>query len=98
MVDETTVGAIGKAALGVISSTIYTNTLDTPENQRFVAEYRAKSKEYPNLFSDYGVVVTECHRSSLAGNRRRHLEQGQARRGDGEGRIQGAARAVPLRP
>ena len=59
MVDETTVAAIGKAALGVISSTIYTDTLDTPENRRFVAEYRAKSKEYPNLFSDYGVVVAE---------------------------------------
>jgi branched-chain amino acid transport system substrate-binding protein len=59
MVDETTVAAIGKAALGVISSTIYTDMLDRPENQRFVAEYRAKSKEFPNLFSDYGVVVAE---------------------------------------
>jgi branched-chain amino acid transport system substrate-binding protein len=59
MVDETTIGAIGKAALGVISSTIYTDTLDNPENKRFVEEYRAKAKEFPNLFSDYGVVVAQ---------------------------------------
>jgi branched-chain amino acid transport system substrate-binding protein len=57
MVDETTIGAIGEAALGVYSSTIYTDTLANPENERFVAEYRAKKKEFPNLFSDYGFVV-----------------------------------------
>jgi branched-chain amino acid transport system substrate-binding protein len=59
MVDETTIGAIGKAALGVISSSIYTDTLDNPQNKQFVAEYRAKKKEYPNLFSDYGFVVAQ---------------------------------------
>jgi branched-chain amino acid transport system substrate-binding protein len=59
MVDETTIGAIGKAALGVLSSTIYTDTLDNAENKRFVTEYRAKTKEFPNLFSDYGFVVTQ---------------------------------------
>jgi branched-chain amino acid transport system substrate-binding protein len=59
MVDETTIGAIGKAALGVVSSTIYTDTLDNAENKRFVPEYRAKTKEFPNLFSDYGFVVAQ---------------------------------------
>jgi branched-chain amino acid transport system substrate-binding protein len=59
MVDETTIGAIGKAGLGVISSSIYTDTLDNPENKRFVAEYRAKTKKFPNLFSDYGFVVAQ---------------------------------------
>jgi branched-chain amino acid transport system substrate-binding protein len=59
MVDETTIGAIGKSALGVISSTIYTDTLDNPENKRFVSEYRAKKKEFPNLFSDYGFVTAQ---------------------------------------
>jgi branched-chain amino acid transport system substrate-binding protein len=43
----------------VISSTIYTDTLDNAENKRFVEEYRAKAKEFPNLFSDYGVVVAQ---------------------------------------
>jgi branched-chain amino acid transport system substrate-binding protein len=59
MVDETTIGAIGKAALGVLSSSIYTDTLDNPENKRFVAEYQAKTKQIPNLFSDYGFVVAQ---------------------------------------
>jgi len=56
LTDATTVEAQGKAALGVITSTIYSDALETPENQSFVAEYRAKQKEYPNLFSDYGFV------------------------------------------
>jgi branched-chain amino acid transport system substrate-binding protein len=64
-VDETTIGAIGQAALGVISSTIYTDTLDNPENVRFVAEYRAKKREFPNLFSDYGFVVAQVVDAAL---------------------------------
>jgi branched-chain amino acid transport system substrate-binding protein len=65
MVDETTIGAIGDAALGVYSSTIYTDTLANPENERFVAEYRGKKKEFPNLFSDYGFVVARVVDESL---------------------------------
>jgi branched-chain amino acid transport system substrate-binding protein len=56
LADATTVDAQGKAALGVITSTIYSDTLDNPVNKKFVAAYRAKIKEYPNLFSDYGYV------------------------------------------
>ncbi len=54
--DATTVESQGKAALGVITSTIYSEILDTPVNQKFVAAYRDKIKEFPNLFSDYGYV------------------------------------------
>ena len=42
--------------MGVITSTIYTDMLDTAVNRNFVAAYRAKVKQYPNLFSDYGYV------------------------------------------
>jgi branched-chain amino acid transport system substrate-binding protein len=56
LADATTVEAQGKAALGVITSTIYTDMLDTAINRNFVAAYRAKVKQYPNLFSDYGYV------------------------------------------
>jgi branched-chain amino acid transport system substrate-binding protein len=56
LTDATTVEAQGKAALGVITSTIYSDALETPENEKFVAAYHAKQKEYPNLFSDYGFV------------------------------------------
>ncbi len=56
LADATTVEAQGKAALGVITSTVYSDMLDTPVNQTFVAAYRDKVKQYPNLFSDYGYV------------------------------------------
>ena len=56
LTDATTVEAQGKAALGVITSTIYSDALDNPVNKKFVAAYHDKVKEYPNLFSDYGYV------------------------------------------
>src|SRR6202167_2246212 len=56
LADATTVDAQGKAAIGVVTSTIYSDTLDNSVNKKFVAAYRDKVKEYPNLFSDYGYV------------------------------------------
>jgi branched-chain amino acid transport system substrate-binding protein len=55
-VDATTILQQGKAGLGVLSATIYTDGLDTPVNKRFVADYQAKFKEAPNLFSEYGYT------------------------------------------
>jgi branched-chain amino acid transport system substrate-binding protein len=39
-----------------LSASIYTDGIDSAINKRFVADYHAKAKEYPNLFSDYGYV------------------------------------------
>jgi branched-chain amino acid transport system substrate-binding protein len=64
-VDATTVEQQGRAALGVLSSTIYTDTLDNPVNKKFVAAYRNKTKEYPNLFSDYGYVSMQVIDAAL---------------------------------
>ncbi len=64
-VDATTVEQQGRAALGVLSSTIYTDTLDNPINTKFVADYREKTKEYPNLFSDYGYVSMQVIDAAL---------------------------------
>lgn len=66
-VDATTVEQQGRAALGVLSSTIYTDTLDNPVNKKFVAAYRNKTKEYPNLFSDYGYVSMQVINAALQG-------------------------------
>jgi branched-chain amino acid transport system substrate-binding protein len=55
-VDATTIVQQGKAGLGVLSATIYTDGLDTPVNKRFVTDYRAKFNEAPNLFSEYGYT------------------------------------------
>lgn len=64
-VDATTVEQQGRAALGVLSSTVYTDTLDNPVNKKFVAAYRDKTKEYPNLFSDYGYVSMQVVDATL---------------------------------
>lgn len=64
-VDATTVEQQGKAALGVLSSTIYTDTIDNPVNKKFVAAYREKTKEWPNLFSDYGYVSMQVVDAAL---------------------------------
>jgi branched-chain amino acid transport system substrate-binding protein len=55
-VDASTIEQQGRAALGVLSASIYTDGIDSAINKRFVADYHAKAKEYPNLFSDYGYV------------------------------------------
>jgi branched-chain amino acid transport system substrate-binding protein len=56
LADATTVTAQGKAALGVVTSTVYSDGLENPVNKKFVDAYRDKVKDYPNLFSDYGYV------------------------------------------
>lgn len=55
-IDSLTYSTLGKAAVGVISSLTYTDTIDNPESKKFVADYMAKFKAAPDLFSDYGFV------------------------------------------
>jgi branched-chain amino acid transport system substrate-binding protein len=55
-IDSMTYSTLGKAAVGVISAVTYTDTVDNPESKKFVAEYSAKFKSLPDLFSDYGFV------------------------------------------
>jgi branched-chain amino acid transport system substrate-binding protein len=65
LVDSTTIEAQGRTALGALTSNTYTDTLENAENQRFVAEYRAKYKDYPNSFSDYGIVAAQVIEAAL---------------------------------
>jgi branched-chain amino acid transport system substrate-binding protein len=55
-VDSTTIEQQGRAGLGVLSASIYSDGIDSPVNNKFVAAYRDKHKEPPNLFGDYGYV------------------------------------------
>jgi branched-chain amino acid transport system substrate-binding protein len=57
IIDSLILGALGKAALGVISATVYTDTVENPESRKFVADYQAKYHALPDLFSDYGYVA-----------------------------------------
>ncbi len=55
--DNDTFPGQGRSALGGLSSNIYTDTLDNPENRKFVAAHRAKHKDYPSLYTEYGYVA-----------------------------------------
>jgi branched-chain amino acid transport system substrate-binding protein len=56
---EDTLPAQGKSALGIVNSLHYADTLDTPENRMFVADYRGKFTDYPSAYADYGYVTAE---------------------------------------
>ena len=60
IIDSLTISALGKAALGVISATTYTDTVDNPESKQFVADYQGKYKALPDIFSDYGYVAARA--------------------------------------
>jgi branched-chain amino acid transport system substrate-binding protein len=57
IIDSLMLNALGKAAPGVISATTYTDTVDNPESRKFVADYQARYKALPDIFSDYGYVA-----------------------------------------
>jgi branched-chain amino acid transport system substrate-binding protein len=65
LVDSLTIKALGKAAIDVTTSTIYTDTVDNPESKKFVTDYRAKYGAYPDLFSDYGFVAARVIADTL---------------------------------
>jgi len=48
--------AEGDAAIGGIGTNMYAESLDTPENRKFRADYKAKFGETPSFYSDYGYV------------------------------------------
>jgi branched-chain amino acid transport system substrate-binding protein len=60
IIDSLTISALGKSALGVISATTYTDTVDNPESRKFVADYQGKYKALPDIFSDYGYVAARA--------------------------------------
>jgi branched-chain amino acid transport system substrate-binding protein len=65
IIDSLTISALGKSALGVISATTYTDTVDNPESRKFVADYQAKYNALPDIFSDYGYVAARAVAEAL---------------------------------
>src|SRR5215475_1554597 len=65
IIDSLTISALGKTALGVISATTYTDQVDNPESKQFVADYQAKYKALPDIFSDYGYVAARTVHDAL---------------------------------
>ena len=60
IINSLTLKALGKAAVGVISATTYTDTVDNPESRKFVADYQARYNALPDIFSDYGYVAARA--------------------------------------
>lgn len=65
LVEADTLPAQGRDALGIISALHYADTLETPENKKFVADYRARHKDFPSVYSEYGYVAARCIHESL---------------------------------
>ena len=65
MVESDVLPAQGRDALGAITSLHYADTLEHPENRKFVADYRARFKEYPSVYAEYGYVAARCIHESL---------------------------------
>ncbi len=59
IVDEAFLKNEGVAALGIITSLQYSPALDTPENKDFVARFKAKYDEVPNVWAEQGYVAAK---------------------------------------
>jgi branched-chain amino acid transport system substrate-binding protein len=59
LIDSLALKNIGKAALGIITTTVYTDTVDNPENKQFASAYHERFKIWPDYFSDYGYVAAK---------------------------------------
>lgn len=57
MLDSDTFPLQGSAANGGLSTSIYCETLDTPENKHFVEEHARKNKELPGIFTESGYTT-----------------------------------------
>jgi branched-chain amino acid transport system substrate-binding protein len=55
--DSDTFPLQGNSAVGGLSTSIYCETLDTPENNAFVQVYEKKHKELPGIFSESGYTA-----------------------------------------
>ena len=56
LTDDPYLDGMGEAALGIITSSHYPPSLDTPANRAFVTAYRGKYGEPPSRYSEYGYV------------------------------------------
>lgn len=57
MLDSDTFPLQGTSAVGGLSSSIYCETLDTPENKNLIERYAGRSKELPGIFTESGYTT-----------------------------------------
>ena len=56
VIDLDTMPAQGKSAIGGLSTAPWAETLDNPENRKFVADYRKKHNAWPDFYGEYGYT------------------------------------------
>lgn len=56
LVSADVMDGVGRNALGCITSSMYTDTLDTPENKAFVQAYSGKFNALPSQYSSFGYT------------------------------------------
>jgi branched-chain amino acid transport system substrate-binding protein len=57
LLDSLILRNVGRAAIGAITTTVYTDTVDNPENKQFAPAYHERFKIWPDYYSDYGYVA-----------------------------------------
>ena len=65
LVDTSVLPQMGNEALGILTATHYTTTLDTPANKRFVQAYRGKYGKPPSHFSADMSVIAQAIAEAL---------------------------------
>ncbi|MCK9988458.1 MAG: branched-chain amino acid transport system substrate-binding protein [Azoarcus sp.] len=65
MVESDVLPAQGRAALAILNAQHYADTLDNPENRKFVADYHAKFNEFPSVYAEYGYVAARVLHDAL---------------------------------
>ncbi len=63
--DQTILGAVGDAALGVINSSQWNKDLDNPANVLFVKDFKAKYGRLPSLYASQGYDAARLIASAL---------------------------------
>lgn len=64
-VDQALLPAMGKAAVGILTTTNYTPYLDNPENQKFVASFRKKYNMLPGSTANSGYIAAMAIATAL---------------------------------
>jgi branched-chain amino acid transport system substrate-binding protein len=65
LIENDSMPAQGKSALGGITTWCWADTLDNPENKKFVAGYRAKYNAWPDVYGEYAYTAARVIAETL---------------------------------
>lgn len=65
MLEGDTLPAQGRSALRAINALHYADTLENAANKKFVADYLARYKAFPNVYAEYGYVAARILHTAI---------------------------------